>query len=53
MSRMDGLSLRWKGVPGIVEIGIPLKRPLILFRVIRGGKNNEDRGDPYERKRGI
>jgi hypothetical protein len=31
MSRMDGLSLRWKGVPGIVEIGIPLKRPSFCF----------------------
>ena len=53
MSRRDGLPLKRKGVAGIVEIGIPLKRPLLLFRVIRGGKNKEDGGDPYERKREI
>jgi hypothetical protein len=53
MSRTDGLPLRRKGFRGPVEIGIPLKRPVNLFRVIRGGKNKEDYSDTYERKREI
>jgi hypothetical protein len=47
------LPLRQKGFQGTVEIGILLKRPVNLFRVIRGGKNKEDYSDPYGRKREI